>query len=219
MKEVIETSGEEKKEETAAEEAKPDETAEAPAAEAPTAEAPAEKAPEKAPEPPSAAAPSKDNGAPEKAPEKAPREPSQAVLDATVAMGQAAAEGAGEAQAVADRMEREALLETISFQVPEGWLTPDVSERLGTIPTPALATILTWLSLTWWQGYEHGRIETVNALKRAHEKGLGSPEDKAALGKVEEEIKREGRAVAEAIEAGQPDSPTESRHRREGASS
>ncbi len=185
MPEVIETSGEETKEEAAPETPKSNGAEDPP--ETPATEAKVEEA------------------KPEEAkPEEKPREPSQAVLDATAAMGQAAAVSPEEAQVAADRMERELLLETLSFQVPEAWLQPDVSARLSAMPTPALATMLTWLSLTWWQGYEHGRVETTNALERAlktaAEKGFATEKDHAAMDAVKREIRAEQREISESIE-------------------
>lgn len=140
---------------------------------------------------------------PKAAPEKKSEEPSEEVVNATVAMAQAAAKSPEDALMEARGMKRELLLETLSKQIPAEWLSPDVHETLRKMETEALATFLSWLSLSWWQGYEHGRVETVNALQKAADSGHMSDSDKAALGRVKDDIRQEQKTLSEAIvEAG-----------------
>lgn len=136
---------------------------------------------------------SEESAASEEAATDAPtdRKPSDEVLEATTLMAQAASRGPEEAQAAADKLNREVLIQTIAFQLPESWITGDIHARISEIPTASLALVLSWLALNWWEGYEIGRMDTIKALKVAAEKGLGSERDKAVIAEVEREIDRE----------------------------
>lgn len=125
------------------------------------------------------------------------RKPEEDVIAATVAMAKAASESGDGALAIADKMSRDLLMRTISFQLPPEWITEETARRVEKIDTDALSLILSWLALNWWAGYEIGRNDTILALKIAASKGMGDPKQVAT---VEEQIKRE-RAEADA-EAG-----------------
>lgn len=123
--------------------------------------------------------------------------PSQAVLEATFAMAQAASQSGEQALALGDRFDRQVLIDTIAFQLPPDWITEETSERLLKFETEHLSLVLTWLAMNWWAGYEIGRNDTMDALKKAAAKGLGgSPESKAALATVENEIIEDRERVA-----------------------
>jgi len=129
--------------------------------------------------------------------EAKPIEASEAVLAATFAMAQAASQSGEQALALGDQISREILIQTIAFQLPRDWITQEVNERLLKFETEGLSLVLTWLALNWWAGYEIGRNDTIDALKKAAAKGMGgTPEGKAALATVENEIKEDRERVA-----------------------
>ena len=142
----------------------PEEGAQAPAQapEAPTEpEAPetpedASQAPPGAPEEPEEA-----EGA-EEAEEGAPPE---AVLDATVAMARAASTGdVKRARARASTLDKKVLRDTIAFQLPDEWLTPDVYGILDSMSVEAQSMVLSWLALNWWAGFEAGHAEALKQI-------------------------------------------------------
>ena len=128
----------------------------------------------------------------------APPPTKEEILQATYAMAQAAAEdpeGKG-ALALGDKLGRQALIETIAFQLPPRWINPEVVARLKTIETPALAVVLSWLALNWWAGYEVGRDDAISSIKVAFSKREPDEEAKATVSAVEKQIREDRERTA-----------------------
>jgi hypothetical protein len=102
----------------------------------------------------------------------------EAVLDATVAVADAAAKGLPEAREAASKLDKETLRQTIAFQLPDDWMTPDAIEVLDSMSVEAQAMVLSWLALNWWAGFEAGGEDVVKQMQaklEAEATAEGSP--------------------------------------------
>lgn len=121
------------------------------------------------------------------------RDPSEKGLLAMAAMLKESNEGGSQAIAMADKIERSYLIEIIAAQFPDdSWVTEDVTKRVEGMETGAIALVVTWLALAWWNGHAYGQQEIMEALKAPLK---NSPEDLAKLQAIEDKVRAENEAA------------------------